>query len=312
MATMVLFKRKGESEREVADLRKRRTMLAERLLAAERDLAQALDDRRRVLLEADLDAPATEPIMIGRLRDEKDALVDAIGRVDAKIAEAEQRIATDRERTAREKEAAERRRQIEAADAAAQDFAAAAERLVATLQPLAPVSLAAGAAASNTKYLTDQLSLGVAAGLAECRSYIARVASGTVAIVAEPIRIAPPPPAPDVERIAVMLFQASRWNEPDGVTDTGARNGIVKLPVAVAERACVRNLAVRIDSERYHKLRASEVEPYGQQWAKPLPQDTVVDLDHPDAPATVPEKSAWTDEWVGPPTVGFAIATPVR
>jgi hypothetical protein len=312
MVTMALFKPKTDGERELNDLVSRKDMLKAKLAATDRDLAQALDDRRRALLEADFDSPSAEPVSIARLRDERDALIDAISRIDAKIADAERRIAADRDRQARERQVADRRQQIEAAQIAAQDFAAAGERLVEKLQPLAPVSLAAGAAASNTKYLTDQLGLGVAAGLAEANSYVARVASGTVAIVAEPIRIAPAPPALDVERIAVMLFQASRWNEPNGVTDTGARNGIVKLPVAVAERACARNLAVRIDSERYRKLRASEVEPYGQQWARPLPQDTVVDLDHPEAPATAPEKSPWTDEWVGPPTIGVAIASPAR
>src|SRR5215831_13294286 len=89
---MALFKRKADSEREVADLRKRRGLLTDRLAAAERDLAKALDARRRALLESDLSEPAAEPIMIGRLRDEKDALVDALAQLDAKIAETEQRI----------------------------------------------------------------------------------------------------------------------------------------------------------------------------------------------------------------------------
>ena len=160
----------------------------------------------------------------GLFKDEVDAVRDAIGTLDRKIAETEQRLRQDQDKREREQEAARRREQV----------------------------------------------------------------------------------AP---RTAVMLFSAARWNE-DGQICTGPQYGIVKLPVELAKEACARNLAVRIDDPRYHQLRQTELAPYGQAWAKPLPQDTTVDLDHPDAPPT--SGLAGVAEWIGPAQVGTAVVSSAR
>jgi hypothetical protein len=131
---------------------------------------------------------------------------------------------------------------------------------------------------------------------------------GTTAIVGQaPVVTAASKPAPEIERTSVMLFQSSRWNE-GGQICTGPQYGIVKLPAPLAKEACSRNLAVRIDDPRYFKLRETELQPYGMSWAKPLPQDTTVDLDHPDALPTPELPGA---EWVGPPrTIEIAVTRP--
>jgi hypothetical protein len=96
-----------------------------------------------------------------------------------------------------------------------------------------------------------------------------------------------------------MMLESARWSEAHGEVRTVARFGIARLPIKLAELACARDWGCRPDGERYRKLVESETQPYGQQWVRPAPAHTTIDLDHPDAPPT-PEL-AGVSEWVGPP-----------
>ena len=260
------------NERELADLRTRKALLEKQLATAEAKLAEAIEARRKALLESDLESANGQSVknITSRLRDEVDATRDAISTLTRRIAETEAEIGAERDKAAREQEAACRREQIEKAHKAADEFTGATERLVATLQVLAPINMTTSAAGSSVKIFGAQLSAAVAAALAECTGYCQRVLGGTTAIIGQAPAVvqAPKPAAPNiVDRVGIMVLQHSKWLE-DGEVKTCAKNGLCRPPRAIAEKAIALQLAIAQDSDRY--LRLVEVdtgEGFGQCWA---------------------------------------------
>jgi hypothetical protein len=308
---LAIFKRKNDSE--VEQLRHRRQLLDAQRSEAERTLAQAVEARRKTLLEADESTSGQQPkVLINRLRDERDAVVDAINSIDDRIREAEERIAQACIAAAREAEAARRRAEITTAREALDKLTAAVEDAVAALQPLIPASLAAGAAASSTKLLGDQAKFSITTGLFEVENYVVRMVAGNATIIgqAPAVVLASKPAAPPIERTRCMLYQNSKWCEPDGAVKVCARHGIADLPRDLAERTIAAGLAVREDSDLYLRLRATDSESgYGQAWGAPSP-DYCLDLDNPAAPKSEREETAATPaEYVGAARHGLATVT---
>jgi hypothetical protein len=303
----MLFKPRSE----LTDLRHRRDALSAQQLAGERRLREATDARRLALIDGDdPDVPAKSSVLVARLTDELVAVRDAISALDDRIREAEVRAAAARDKAQREEEVALRTQQITQARAALDEFTTATEQLTAALQTLAPINLITSSASGSVKIFGGQLSAAVVGALLECQGYVARVGAGNVPIIGSPQPVAAtPPPVLDIPRVEVMLHQASRWREGDQ-TCTGPKFGLVRLPTTLANEACTRHLAVRTDDPHYHKLRASEAEPYGMSWARPPVSATVVDLSNPDAPPT-PESSR-AGEWTGPSLAGTATLSPAR
>jgi hypothetical protein len=251
-----IFNRGSEGERELANLRRRWELVAGQLQSAERALNEAVDERRKVLLEADLENLAkngsqSPKAFISRLRDEHSACVDALATLDHKIVAAEQKIAVERDIAARQAEAELRTRQISEAEEARARFIAAGELLAQKLEPLVPTAIEVGAAAGNVKFLTAQLALGVEAGLVAAKGYAARITETGEPIRVEIAKVEPPKPLPRIERRSMLLLQASLWPDPEepspGIRTSGKMT-TVPLPLAVADAA-----------ERY----GFALEPYG-------------------------------------------------
>jgi hypothetical protein len=129
-------------------------------------LAEAIDARRKALVESDSDAQPTK-VITHRLKDEVDAVRDALGTLDRRITETEARIGAERDKREREQEAARRKEQIATARLALDKLTAAAEEAVTALQPLIGVSLGVGAAASSVKLLGEQAKHSTVTGLFE-------------------------------------------------------------------------------------------------------------------------------------------------
>jgi hypothetical protein len=304
---MAIFpKRKPDSDAELERLRHRRRLLDQQRSAAEQRLAEAIAERRTRLVESDLDNGQAPKAVTGRLRDEADAITDALATIDRKIAEVEERLAAERVAAERQAEAERRRVQIEAARRASTEFAATAERLIAELQLLIPTSMQVGAAAANVKYFVGQLAIGTEAGLAEAAVYCQRVLAGNVMIAGTPPppKPEPPPPAP-VERMLVYLLTDGMWPEPDGSMRYACQYGQASPPVDVARRAIAANLADPFDSPRSVRLR----EINGMPFSVPHPSScTNLLTGEQPQPEGDNGTSAAPAEYFGPPMVGVAVA----
>jgi hypothetical protein len=278
-------------ESEIDQLHTRRKLLARQREAADAALQKALADRRKRLLEDDLDRSNGErgPVraLIERLRDENDSITDALNSLDAKLAEAETKLAQARERGKRDAERQHRQEQLDAARAARNEFKEVAARMVEALAPLAPIGVMSAAAHVNLQYLAGELTKGFDAAFTEVQSYISMVTAGEAAIKAEPVVLpSAPPPAP-IERRSVTLLQASRWMDVDGIR-TGGKLSEADLPLAVAEKALAYGYALETGSDAVRRM----LETTGRDYAPQLPQHCV-DITRPaPAPGLPPDAHA--------------------
>jgi hypothetical protein len=262
-----------------------------------------------MLLEDDLDQPRNDSSrsLVPRLKDEITAAQTALATLDFRIIETEGRIAKDRDRAAREQEAARREAQIATARERAAEFTAAAEALVSSLQSLIPLNLVTGAIASNTKFYSGQIAVGVTAALAECSNYCLRVGAGTTPIIGapQPVAIAPPPP-PAVARQLIYLLVDATWPETDGTMRRAGQFGQASPPLDIAKRAVALNLADWFNSPRAVKLR----ELYGCPFTIPH-ASTCTNLLTGERPKPESDdgSSAALAEWIGPPrTIEIAVS----
>ena len=233
---MRIFGRKPELDQ----LRARRTLLEKQLVTAERELAAAVEARQKALLEGDLDTPLDGQSangLVGRLHDEKAAVLIALTTIDERIAEAENKLASERDLALRSAAAKELTAAADALDSVAVDLAAVANRLPGAMQrvltrlPTKPVS----------KERVELFAAEVVAALQliarEGRSHAVQVAAGN-GTVCEPAAQEPAkPPAPAIERTPIFLLGPGRWLEPNGEVVTSGAYVVVSPPASIAARA---------------------------------------------------------------------------
>jgi hypothetical protein len=111
------------------------------------------------------------------------------------------------------------------------------------------------------------------------RTHVDQVRTGVSAISApppppEPVKKAEPP-APDVERRSVYLFQHSWWTEPDGTVKTAPQYGVVSLPAAIAAKAIALNLCDDTGSLRSVNVRSAHGIDHGP--ARPIAECTCLE-----------------------------------
>jgi hypothetical protein len=299
-----LFKRKDE----LANFQHRRSMLAAQLADADRRVVEAEAQRQAQLIDGDLDngQAAKNPVIISRLRDERDATKLAVETLDARIAEAEQRQRDDVGKVARGKGVELRRGQVATVRKRGADVALAVEELIAVLQEISVVARSAGPMAASAKFLGDQIRLGVETAVVEVGSYIAMMNAGTLPIAGHPpvVISSLKPAGPPVERMKVMVHQHSRWRE-NGETRTAPKHGICSPPKTIALAAIANGLAIPEDSDKYRRLREVDVgEGYGACWAH-VPAIDCTDRESGEAPKPLVEQTV-SNEYIGPALVGTA------
>jgi hypothetical protein len=309
------FGKRNSNEKALDDLKHRRGLLELQLNAASQKLAEAVEARRKTLLESDLEQNGGAPIknIIPRLRDEATALAEAVATLDAQIVEAENKLAIERERIKREQERDLRQSQLDAARKACDRFKEVAAELVALLKPLASIGYDCAHARNVTEFLAGQLALAHEAAFGEASRYVAQVASGHTPIKTEPVVIAPPPPPlPPIERQVVFLRVAGRWMERDETRTSGPHTS-PDLPVEVAKLALRHGHAVESGSRVAADLRGLQDPDYAY-W----PPDRCVDLTRP-MPVPIPQlpdqramQPPVHSGFVGQAQIGTANAVPIR
>src|SRR5262249_44679596 len=150
---------------------------------AETALQKAIGDRRRILLEADLDRTngQREPVrqLVERLRDEAESIDDALAALDRQIGEAELRFEAERDARERDQERQKRQEALNAARAVFDRYKEISAELVDALKLLTPCGPTCAATHANIEYLNRELPGGVESAFAEAQSYIVQVTEGT-------------------------------------------------------------------------------------------------------------------------------------
>jgi hypothetical protein len=301
-AHVAIFKRKSDNsgsdsgaveiENEIGALSQRKAKLESRLAAAEHDLEQAVEGRRKHLLEADLDQTAGEPVRdaVNSLRDGRDAVVDAIREIDTKLADAEARLAAEQDRAKRQAAAAELRVDIDALRALVDKLAEIGAQMAG---PIDAVAARTPHTTPNLKLAAvatiDGLGLALRQLLADATTHAARLAQGNSEIRPLPVPPPPSPPEPDVEQVQLYVFaKGVRWRAPDGAVRSSCAWSQAAVPTELAEKAIAARVADVFDSPRAVELRAS----YGIQHSGGHAVEHLVDLDALPAAPEQPSEGA--------------------
>ena len=294
---MGIFKRKNGAdaistiEGEIEAMRARRTKLHAQLATAEAELERAIADRRRHLVEEDVDGDANHHPrdVVGHARDHRDGLIDAIAELDQRIAAVETKLVEARDRLAREAAAKELNALAEALDATVERFREAADGMTAAVVPIAHlVPHSSPTLAARLTELTRDAAAAVGELLVMARTHAEQVIAGTGTIRHPPAPAAPAPAVPpDVPRRVIFVRANSSWQEPDGTIATAGIHSTPSVPVKIAEQALRNNTALVPGSEIAQKLLQIE----GPDWGKPHPNDCV-DLATGLRPEKLPERNS--------------------
>jgi hypothetical protein len=314
---MALFKPKNPAtgiERELENLRYRKSQLHSLLVAAETRLGEVLDERRRSLLEADLDKVGGERervrALIDRHRDERDSAIDAIATIDQKLADCETRLAQERDKGARKREADKRSEEVDKARMELSEYRSANARMIDALRPLAGIVPAALAALENLQRLGHELAIGVELALAESESYVTMMRDGGAPIRTELAPPPAPPQPPKVERLTVVCLAPSKWREASGEIRSAGRLCEADPPRAIADRALQLHNAILPNSAEHLRLRETEPVDHAPQ----LERDCFW-LDQPKPQSKPAEPHATTPvvhSGLPGARTGVAVATPLR
>jgi hypothetical protein len=292
-------------ESEIAGLRSRRTVLADRLARADADIERALSDRRRRLVETDSDESDVESTpQVGQLREVRAGFADAVAALDSKIAEVSTQIDEARDRARREAAARKLNGVTDELTKLADDYAAVVSRLPAVLGAVVDRLPYTAVSRSHTVMFANEVLAALRMVVSESRSHATQVVSGAGQIcepAAQPP--APPPKPPAIERQSVFLRYAGRWVE-DGETKTCGPHVAIELPVEVARLALSHNHGVPADSRAAADLRGLQ-DPCYAYW----PPDRCIDLTQP-RPVPQPPDQMVTAEFIPSrqPIIGTAIA----
>jgi hypothetical protein len=230
-------------ENEIAGLRSRRDVLADRLARADADIERALADRRRQLVETDLDQGDVEPTHIGQLREARASFADAVAAIDLKIAEAVARLDQERDRLQRKTAATELSGVTDELAKLADDLAAVTSKIPSKLGAVIDRLPHAVVSKSHTAAFADEVVAALRLVVSEARSHASQVTAGTGSIY-EPAQQPANPPVPKVERLEIFPLQPSKWTEPDGTVLTVGAHVTCDPPVEVARAALANGNAI--------------------------------------------------------------------
>jgi hypothetical protein len=262
VSSMAFFKRKNPMEKleaELSELRARAETLNNRHAAAEAAFVDAKARLQRHHLEADLDADdkarAKLEATVAACALTREGYADALGEVQAKIADTEQRIASERAAAERKAASEELARNLDAVEQALPDYLDAGRRLANALEAIHH-HFETTQVAAFVRNGQAQVEVAVAFVMQELRGTVGAIRDGAAPIpapkaAAEPVSAVEPPPSTQT----VFMMRSARFRDHAGVTRTARQYDDAEMPVQTAERALRRNVAVPVSDPRRANLK---------------------------------------------------------
>jgi hypothetical protein len=273
-------------ETELAALRARAETLSSRHAAADAAFLEAKSKLQRHHLEAALDADdrarSKMEAAVAAYAVTRDGYADALGEVQAQIADAEQKIAAERALVQRKAAGEELARKLDEVERTLPDYLEAARRLAGTLEAI-HFHYEANEMARFVGNTTAQVEVAAGFTLAELRAMAASIRNGSAPIpapklVPEPVAVIEPAPPTQT----VFMLRSARYRDHDGRTRFAGQYEDAMMPVPTAQRALRHAVAVSVADPRRAQLRGARGGDFN-----PLAPD-VVDLDAIKEPKGVP------------------------
>ncbi|OKO75125.1 hypothetical protein AC629_34375 [Bradyrhizobium sp. NAS80.1] len=247
---------KLQSELEI--LRKRAAALAEKLATAETELTVATKARQLHLIEGNLEDDQAARALQDAVNIAASQVVgfeEALASVTGKVGEIEHKI--DDERAAAERAAAAEKlsRELNEVERALKPLLDASRRLVSVLEPIHHHFEATQIAAfvANT---SSQVEVAAALVLPELRAMVTAIAEGAVAIPSpKPAPVVPSEPPPPTQ--TVFMLRSSHHRDHEGRKRFAGQYEDALMPVATAQRALSKGVAVPTTDPRRAQLRGA-------------------------------------------------------
>jgi multidrug efflux pump subunit AcrA (membrane-fusion protein) len=277
---MALFKKRSpmeKSQKHLAELRSRAAALADKRMAAEAALAEAMTARQRHMLEGDLaDDRSAEKLQasVDSCGSRLAGLSSALEAVQAQIADTKQQIAAEHLAIQRAAAADKLAQQVTAIDAALPKFVSASSALSDALSALGHWHFESSQMSSFILNATAQIELASGFSLAELRATVDRIKTGDAPIPrepdAEPTTMVEPPP----KTMTVWLVQSAKFRDHTGVARLARQYDDAQMPIETAQLALRLGVAVPLTDPRRRNLKGAR----GGDHVDPRAPD-IIDLD---------------------------------
>ena len=261
---MKIFKRKTMIEKLEADLaalRARAESLSSRHTAADTAFLEAKSKLQRYHLEADLDADdkarAKMEAAVAACAVTHDGYADALGEVQAKIADTEQKIATERALVQRKAASEKLARDLDEVERVLPDYLGVARRFVGALEAI-HFHYEANEMARFVGNTTTQVEVAAGFAVAELRAMAASILMGAAPIPSpkpkpEPVAVIEPPPP----TMQVFMLRSAKYSDHDDRSRFAGQHEDALMPVSTAQRAFRHGVAVSVADPRRAQLRGS-------------------------------------------------------
>jgi hypothetical protein len=268
-------------ETELAALLARADTLTSRHAAAEAAFRDAKATLQRHHLQADLDvddkARTKLEATIAACAVTRDGYADALGEVQAQIADTEQRIATERATVERKAASEELARKLDEVEGTLPDYLEICRRFAAALEAIHHHYEASEIARFVSNGMS-QVEIAAAFAMQELRGMVGAIRDGAAPIptpkaAPEPVAVVEPPPPTQT----VFMLRSAKYRDHDGRTRFAGQYEDATMPVSPAQRALRNGVAVPVTDPRCRELRGAR----GGDFNFDAPD--VVDLDDEEA-----------------------------
>ena len=274
-------------EAELSALRARAGSLSSRLAAAEAAFGDAKAKLQRHHLEADLDADdktrAKLEATVAACAVARDGFVDALAEVQAKLAQAEQKLAAERDAVERKAASDKLARDLDAVQRALPEYLAAGRGLACALETIHH-NFEAAQIATFIHNGQAQIEIAAAFVVQELRNTVGAIRDGAAPIPAANHGAAlnsTPQPAPPTT--TVFMLRSAKYHDHDGRKRFAGQWEDATMPVATAQHALRLGVAVAVTYPRRAQLRGARGGDFNPQ------ASDVVDLDTEEKPTRAPQ-----------------------
>lgn len=241
---------KNALDAQLAALVARQAKLFEHLRVAQIARDNAVEDRRRHLIDGDLEDSETAGRLQARVSEGESAVSGieaAVASLATTISELETKIAADRDAAARKIASDAIAADVKVVETKLEPALALMRELAAAFEKLAPTSFESGAVGRFLFDASNQVEFACGAVLADAMASTHRIVSGDQRIPAAPeapASVAALPPRP--ETLTVFFTRPSKWVDLDGNLRKSPAWFDVELPIALAKKALKLGAAVEV------------------------------------------------------------------
>jgi hypothetical protein len=285
---MKLFKKATtvqKLEHHIEQLAKQAERLANRRVAAQQALDNAIKVRQQALLAGgDIDDAQLAKLQaaVSDASSLLQGIDDALAMLAQQKAEAEAALAAERDRADRAKVSAEMSAAVSDIESRIEPMLSEVRELGKALTAIDHLSFEVGQLGQYLSSVSGEAEVALAFVVPDVRRLADAVKDGSAAIPRRPKAAPVPVPEPVAPTMTVFMLRSAKYRDHDGRSQFAGQYEDAMMPVPTAERALRHGVAVSVADPRRAQLRGARGSDY-----RPLAPD-VIDLDSIEEPKGVP------------------------